>query len=472
MNTHHRRRLARAAFLAGGIAVAITVHPHRDKSRVVDAQNQKVGQDIESTDLTAGKRLVNDYLNRLKPLVEQYEATPNRSFSRKLSKKIENLAKGASIARQEVLAKLTPYERIAFMAYEAKESGRLGVTEERLSSLKFRDPTVRKKSTSFTYSTLAENGSTDDHGSLDCGFYGPYHAEVDCDSRTSHAECWCDTQVLGYGKAKCECKPGRPKNAVIAKPNEICSIPIRQYACDFGGAGVSGTDLGCKAECPGGRPVCRENECHINYWTQSSCHCEYPSLADGFMDNASLASYGIEDNIKMALMLVNEQLYRLSDQPQTVLGVMPSIGINYFYAFESGRLSPMVIKFYADRNMSRLYFTITSEMPLRTTSGLQFPVVFTEHADASDHSYSWNVRIMFDDNDVRQIHVAYEEIHRGRGAQSQETVESNDIVIRGGKAVGTYSFRSFEGHIDKREFTSTALDRVRPDSLRNIPSQF
>jgi len=44
-------------------------------------------------------------------------------------------------------------------------------------------------------------------GSIDCGFWGPYHAQAVCSAKSQHPECSC-TSVLGWGKATCGCANG------------------------------------------------------------------------------------------------------------------------------------------------------------------------------------------------------------------------------------------------------------------------
>lgn len=116
-----------------------------------------------------------------------------------------------------------------------------------------------------------------DHKSIDCGVYGPYHAEANCPAYTQHAYCWCDKQILGWGVAKCECRAGGAVSAPPPpppEPDQTCSIPVRQYACNLNGAGVSGTDFGCRVACNTGyKGVCRENICEPGRWTPSMCVC-------------------------------------------------------------------------------------------------------------------------------------------------------------------------------------------------------
>lgn len=60
--------------------------------------------------------------------------------------------------------------------------------------------------------------------SIDCGLFGPNHAEIECDATTSHAHCWPDFSLLGYCKAKCTCEAGPPPPPSPTKPPQDIQV--------------------------------------------------------------------------------------------------------------------------------------------------------------------------------------------------------------------------------------------------------
>ena len=119
-----------------------------------------------------------------------------------------------------------------------------------------------------------------DHQSMDCGFFGPYHAEISCQAPRMHANCWCQVQFLGYGNAKCECDPGPPASA--GNPTiTSCSIPFHEFSCELKPNGapdgaypvVQGND-GCNVDCPNKIAHCIPDTCADGSYTHSLCSCE------------------------------------------------------------------------------------------------------------------------------------------------------------------------------------------------------
>jgi hypothetical protein len=110
------------------------------------------------------------------------------------------------------------------------------------------------------------------HVEINCGFWGPYHGEVDCPADEQHGECYCD-QALGWGRAHCSCKEGPVVPPEPPSPDSTCSVPPRTGGCWNAGL-ASFSDPGCHVTCaPGYRPTCREFLCEGNTWTQSICFC-------------------------------------------------------------------------------------------------------------------------------------------------------------------------------------------------------
>lgn len=69
-----------------------------------------------------------------------------------------------------------------------------------------------------------------DHGEIDCGWYGPHRAQIECPD-PKHAHCWADLQGLGYCKAKCTCD---------AAPNPAATPPQALLVTTGFNYGVSG----------------------------------------------------------------------------------------------------------------------------------------------------------------------------------------------------------------------------------------
>lgn len=110
-----------------------------------------------------------------------------------------------------------------------------------------------------------------DHKEIDCGNIGPHKSQATCPADIQHAVCWCDVQAF-WGKANCRCDPGPPPKA---PPTNSCSVKAVNYSCDLYGAGVSGLDIGCRADCPPATtPKCQADQCVPGVrWDHSFCYC-------------------------------------------------------------------------------------------------------------------------------------------------------------------------------------------------------
>lgn len=74
-----------------------------------------------------------------------------------------------------------------------------------------------------------------DHKDINCGLLGPHHAEADCPSHTSHAECSCSVQSI-WGNAGCACVPG-PPGKPPSPPEEVSvsTCQIEPHSIALGG---------------------------------------------------------------------------------------------------------------------------------------------------------------------------------------------------------------------------------------------
>ena len=111
------------------------------------------------------------------------------------------------------------------------------------------------------------------HCEIDCGIWGPYHAETNC-GPGQRGHCWCGSGGAGWGQGFCECQPDPHSPPPQSSLSTTCSVPSTPYSCDFGGAWVSGTDPGCTATCSVGyKAVCNPWTCDGTQWKQSTCYC-------------------------------------------------------------------------------------------------------------------------------------------------------------------------------------------------------
>jgi hypothetical protein len=77
-----------------------------------------------------------------------------------------------------------------------------------------------------------------DHDSIQCGIFGPAHAEATCNAAVSHAECRCDPNVGLWGKAVCGCASGPPAGRPgLASADKQCTLEPQDWYCPS--AGVS-----------------------------------------------------------------------------------------------------------------------------------------------------------------------------------------------------------------------------------------
>jgi hypothetical protein len=68
---------------------------------------------------------------------------------------------------------------------------------------------------------------------LNCGAFGPHHAEASCPSKTSHAVCDACQGIGPWGEANCHCEPGpppKPSPTPTPRPEEKYYV-IGEYYC-------------------------------------------------------------------------------------------------------------------------------------------------------------------------------------------------------------------------------------------------
>jgi hypothetical protein len=189
---------------------------------------------------------------------------------------LDKAIQGMIASRAAAISQLDQVDRNLLRAYEKAATTALAESlADRLAPISLGLQPIDPSE--FLHVTVHPAPEPIDQKEISCGFYGPYHAQASCPARTHHAECWCDASIFGWGKANCGCKAGAAQPAPEPPPpapDQRCAIRPKPYACNLGGAGVSGIDPGCAANCVAGfRAVCQENSCRPPDWKQSVCYC-------------------------------------------------------------------------------------------------------------------------------------------------------------------------------------------------------
>jgi hypothetical protein len=81
--------------------------------------------------------------------------------------------------------------------------------------------------------TLLVGKATADHADIDCGWYGPHRAAIDCQD-PKRARCWADLQGLGYCKAECTCDAPSSPAAGAPKPQPLNLVSGYNYVVNGG----------------------------------------------------------------------------------------------------------------------------------------------------------------------------------------------------------------------------------------------
>lgn len=238
--------------------------------------NQGNQSSQSSASLQKAKNLIDTTANKVSRIATSQQ---DRSHS---AKEVQKTMEGADKELVKLKGQLTADQLDDLKKYEAGKAQELS-KEDTFKALNGISEML--KSVNFTYADIAPVSEPSQNMSIDCGFYGPYHAEISCPAHHYHANCWCDKSILGWGVAKCECDAGAATAATTPPPaGQRCGIDRSPYSCLLKKPGdpdnaaypyLQGTDPGCTANCANGfTPICNHNRCEDGTYTPSSCGCE------------------------------------------------------------------------------------------------------------------------------------------------------------------------------------------------------
>jgi hypothetical protein len=255
----------------------------------VDEVKSPDGSSPEPANVTAAKKIVDELvadltklsgdLDSVSPVVTNDPNPTTYAHNRKkIASQLRAVITEVEGANKSILAGLSLSEFAELRSYEALKleslTPNIGLLNRDLSALEFVDRITNFPAPLNYLPVLPSEPIA--IAKIDCGIYGPYHAEVRCPAYSQTPKCRCDKQFLGWGVAKCDCIAG----AAVARPtperlaDQACSIPRTDYSCNLGGAVVSGTDFGCGADCVTGyKAVCLAAECSPPAWKPSFCGC-------------------------------------------------------------------------------------------------------------------------------------------------------------------------------------------------------